>query len=193
MPRLLPRHALRAGATAVAVGLPALGAPAAGQAAEAGTSLQFTSNLDDKPLTVQPYEDSVGSVYLNARNTGSEELGDFTVTIDATALKGQMSLSADQSCVEKQQLLLVCGGKTLNGGEPLEPGGILRRPSLHFKTLAAAQPGFTGTVRVSGEAGGAPPSTARPGRWCRRSWASATTGPPPSRNGARSPATTPLP
>jgi uncharacterized membrane protein YgcG len=148
-----PRRALRAGATALAAGLLALGAPASGQAVAADASLEFTSDQSGDPVTVEPYENPTAYAYLNARYTGSSELTDFTVTIDATALKDQMSLSVTQSCAEKQKLLLVCDGKTLNRGKPLKPGDILRAPFLHFKTLATARPGFTGAVRVFGQAG----------------------------------------
>ncbi|MEU1407618.1 hypothetical protein ABZ471_35690 [Streptomyces sp. NPDC005728] len=157
MPRPLPRNAIRAlrvSATATAAGLLALGTPAPGQAAEAAPSLEFTHGLGDKPVEAKPYGTYSGPVHVHARNTGSQELKDFTVTIDATALKGQMKLSASPACVEKQQLLFTCDGEKLNEGRPLAPGGLLRAPGVDVMSLADARPGFTGEVRVFGEAGG---------------------------------------
>ncbi|MEW2620173.1 hypothetical protein [Streptomyces sp. NPDC048106] len=157
MPSRMSRNALRASAIALAVGLLSLGAPSAGRAAEAGLSLEFVHDLGDKPVRVEPYEGELGGrASLTARSTGSRELTDFTVTVDATALEGQMKLSGDPSaCVEKQPLVLVCDGRELHGGEPLRPGDLLDGPSLDFTALAAAKPGFTGEVKVFGEAGGA--------------------------------------
>lgn len=156
--RHVSRHALRASATAVAVGLLALGVPAAGQAAEAGPTLEFTHRMGDEPVEVEPYEEGVnGSVSVEVRHTGSQVLKNFTVALDATAFKGQMTLKASGPCVEKEPLLVVCDGEKLNGGKPLDPGGGLDVRDIHLRSLATARPGFTGDVRVFAEsADGAP-------------------------------------
>ncbi|MFH7340912.1 hypothetical protein [Streptomyces sp. KHY 26] len=153
MPRPLPRNALRASAAAFAAGLLTLGAPSPGRAAEAAQTLDFTVSDGGDPLQVQPYQDDYATAYLHARNTGSQQLTDFTVTVDATAVEGQMSLKPPAACVEKQQLLYVCDGEKLNYGKPLQPGGVLDSLTLRFQTLSTAQPGFTGDVRISAEAG----------------------------------------
>ncbi|MFC9927322.1 hypothetical protein [Streptomyces sp. NPDC127190] len=151
MPRPLPRNALRAGATALAAGLLTLGAPSVGQATETAQTLEFTDSQYGKPLQVKPYDDPAYD-FISVRNTGSQPLTDFTLTFDATALKGQLTLSVDSPCVEKQDLVFVCDGVKLNGNRPLQPGESVSR-GLHFKTLATSQPGFTGEVRASGAAG----------------------------------------
>lgn len=153
MPRPLPRNALRAGATAFATGLLTLGAPSLGQAAETAQTLEFTVSEGGNPLQVEPYQDLSATAYLHARNTGSQQLTDFTVTVDATAVKGQMSLEPPADCVEKQQLLYVCDGEKLNYGKPLQPGDVMHGLTLRFQTLSTARPGFTGDVRISAEAG----------------------------------------
>ncbi|MEW2622714.1 hypothetical protein [Streptomyces sp. NPDC048106] len=153
MPRPLPRNALRASATALAAGLLTLGASFPGQAAESAQTLEFTVSEGGNPLQVEPYQGDYASAYLHARNTGSQQLTDFTVTVDATAVKGQMSLIPPDACVEKQQLLYVCDGEKLNYGKPLQPGGVLDNLTLQFRDLSTARPGFTGDVRISAEAG----------------------------------------
>ncbi|MFD8735429.1 hypothetical protein ACFV06_10925 [Streptomyces sp. NPDC059618] len=153
MPRPLPRNALRVSATAFAAGLLTLGAPSLGQAAETAQTLEFTVSEGGNPLQVQPYQDDRATAYLHARNTGPQQLTDFTVTVDATAVKGQMSLEPPAACIEKQQLLYVCDGEKLNYGKPLQPGDVMNGLTLQFRTLSTAHPGFTGDVRISAEAG----------------------------------------
>ncbi|MFH9088967.1 hypothetical protein [Streptomyces sp. NPDC017673] len=156
MPRPLPRKAARASATALASGLLILCAPFPGhaaQSAQTAQTLEFTVSEGGNPLPVKPYKDDYARAYLYARNTGSQQLTDFTVTVDATAVQGQMSLTPPSACVERQQLLYVCDGEKLNDRKPLQPGDTMHGLTLQFRTLATAQPGFSGDVRVSAEAG----------------------------------------
>ncbi|MGW8703527.1 hypothetical protein ACWGOK_42600, partial [Streptomyces eurythermus] len=100
----MPRHALRAGSTAVAVGLLTLGATPVGHADEVPETLKFADH--DKTVEVKPYTDYdyTGALATSAVNTGAQPLKDFTVTIDASAFKGQLSLSASDvptPCVSK--------------------------------------------------------------------------------------------
>ncbi|GAA2346684.1 hypothetical protein OKJ48_39350 [Streptomyces kunmingensis] len=160
MHRRLSRNVLRAVTTAAAAGLLALAAPAPGQAADAAPALELTNDLDGESLVVEPYGDELlGKATVQASNTGSQELKDFTVTVDATALRNQMEVTMagpDQlACVEKQPLLFTCDGKKLNGGKPLEASGDMSAPTVYFRALATARPGFTGEVRAFAEAGGA--------------------------------------
>ncbi|SCD57237.1 hypothetical protein [Streptomyces sp. DvalAA-19] len=153
MLRSLSCNAIRASAAAVAVGLMALGAPAVAQAAEADPVLKFTDNDGSDEIEVFPNDPSrLGSVHVDAWNTGSQALKDFTVTIDARAFTGQVSLRVASPCVEKAPLLVVCDGEKLNYGKPLEPGGFLSVTGAAFKPLMTARSGFTGDVRVFAEA-----------------------------------------
>ncbi|MCC5481214.1 hypothetical protein [Streptomyces barringtoniae] len=153
VPRPLPRNALGASVTAFVAGLLTLGAPSVGRAEETAQTLEFTVSEGGNPLQVQPYQGDYATAYLHARNTGSQQLTHFTVTVDAAAVKGQMSLKPPAACVEKQQLLYVCDGEKLNYGKPLQSGDVLDGLTLQFQTLSTAHPGFAGDVRISAEAG----------------------------------------
>ncbi|MFD7882630.1 hypothetical protein ACFV3N_09370 [Streptomyces bauhiniae] len=158
MPRSMPRHALRAGSTAVAVGLLTLGATPAGHADEVPQTLEFSDY--GRTVEVEPYaEDSYSNTLdaTSAVNKGSQELKDFTVTIDASAFRGQLrlvALTGMSACVSKNESLLVCDGEKLNDGKPVPPGGLVD-VGFRLRTLPAARAGFSGEVRISAEKDGA--------------------------------------
>ncbi|MYS13820.1 hypothetical protein GTW73_07645, partial [Streptomyces sp. SID4982] len=154
----MPRHALRAGSTAVAVGLLTLGATPVGHADEVPETLKFADH--DKTVEVKPYTDYdyTGALATSAVNTGAQPLKDFTVTIDASAFKGQLSLSASDvptPCVSKNESVLVCDSEKLDDGRPVPPGGHMRSIGFRLKSLPAARPGFSGQIRISAEKNGA--------------------------------------
>ncbi|MEU6813580.1 hypothetical protein [Streptomyces sp. NPDC046860] len=154
----MPRHALRAGSTAVAVGLLTLGAAPAGHADEAPETLRFSDY--GKTVNVEPYTDGgyTSPLWTSAVNTSSQPLKDFTVTIDASAFKGQLSLSASDTptpCVSRSESVLVCDSEKLDDGRPVPPGGHMRGIDFRLRTLAAARPGFSGQIRITAEKNGA--------------------------------------
>ncbi|QCW79377.1 hypothetical protein EQG64_24740 [Streptomyces sp. S6] len=152
MLRSLSCNVMRASAAAVAVGLMALGAPAVAQAAEADPVLRFFHGSSDK-VNVVPYESqSDNHIRVHVTNEGSRVLTGFTVTLDARAFKGQMSLTVSEACVEKTSLVFVCDGEKLNGGKPLRPKGSFFVEDATLRPLATAQFGFTGDVKLSAEA-----------------------------------------
>ncbi|BDH07772.1 hypothetical protein HEK131_49990 [Streptomyces seoulensis] len=158
MLRPMPRHALRAGSTAVAVGLLTLGATPVGHADEVPETLKFSDY--DKTVEVKPYTDYdyTGALATSAVNTGAQPLKDFTVTIDASAFKGQLSLSASDTptpCVSRSESVLVCDSEKLDNGRPVPPGGHMQGIDFRLRTLAAARPGFSGQIRISAEKNGA--------------------------------------
>src|SRR4051812_17790756 len=113
-----PRYALRAGAVTLMVGLLALGAAPAGQAADGDPPLEFTFVGSDDAVEVQPFSiDPADEISLEGRNTGAQELKNVEVTIDATALKGQLEWALPYGCTEKQKEIVVC-----RTGKPVKPG-----------------------------------------------------------------------
>lgn len=157
MLRSMPRHTLRAGSTAVAVGLLTLGATPVGHADEAPETLKFSDY--GKTVEVKPYTDYdyTGALATSAVNTGAQPLKDFKVTIDASAFQGQLSLSASDvpsPCVSKSESVLVCDSEKLDDGRPVPPGRHMRGIGFGLRTLPAARPGFSGQIRISAEKNG---------------------------------------
>ncbi|MFJ9041054.1 hypothetical protein ACIRF8_31330 [Streptomyces sp. NPDC102406] len=154
VPRTLPGFAIRAGCATLAAGLLALGTASPGRAADGGPSMEFSSpNHEDGIVTAEPFHDYSETFLVQGRNAGTQDVKNATVTIDATALKGQITMES-QSCTKKGDLVIVCGPDELNQGKPVAPGAKFYAAALKLTALDGARPGFTGDVRVSAEAGG---------------------------------------
>ncbi|GAA2346311.1 hypothetical protein OKJ48_22970 [Streptomyces kunmingensis] len=144
-----PRYALRAGATALTAGLLALGTASPGQAADGDAPLEFSFVGGSDAVEVQPfYIDSDDKITVEGRNTGAQELKNVEVTIDASALKGQVRWDLPYDCEKKQQEIAVC-----RTGKSVKPGASFGT-TWAWAALTGAEPGRTGEVRISAEAGG---------------------------------------
>ncbi|MET9499428.1 hypothetical protein [Streptomyces sp. NPDC006552] len=154
IPSSLSGLAIPAGCAVLAAGLLALGTASPGRAADGAPSVEFSfPNHEDGIATAEPFRDYADSFLVQGRNAGAKDVKNVSVTIDATALKGQITME-NEPCTKKGDLVIVCGPDRVNQGKPIAPGAKFYAAAPKFTALDGARPGFTGVVRVSAEAEG---------------------------------------
>ncbi|MFJ9040871.1 hypothetical protein ACIRF8_30390 [Streptomyces sp. NPDC102406] len=150
MPRPLSRTAIRAAVPALAAGLVALGAAAPGRAAEGDPAMTFTiGQYKEGPSTeVEPFGE-FSEQPIQGHNVSGRTLKNVKVTMDLTALKGQLAVTNQSLCTQPRELVEAC-----TYGEALKPGDSYGVAALVFEVLPGARPGFSGEISVSAEAQG---------------------------------------
>ncbi|POX58271.1 hypothetical protein C3492_38945 [Streptomyces sp. Ru62] len=116
---------------------------AAGASAPAGTNVVL-----DSPTTADayPYASSGGSLYVNVLNKGTTTVDSYTVTLDATSLKGIADVT---SCPEKADHVLVCEKNKW----PLVPRGSAPF-QVDLRRAKGALVGASGEIRMTVESHG---------------------------------------